>query len=345
MTLTQNGIDYICQKFGDVNECCINTGVSWFYTREETDYPENGGTAQIVARLASGLIDSLTMTNPARGTFTQAELNTANGQSVTITDAQTITNHDEPSEDQWCYSAPTLCSSYNNQTDCINASCYWWNNSCHDAAPTCSQINNQTDCVNAGCYWWTNNTCNSTPEQTDCASYTNPTTCINAGCYWWNNSCHDASPTCAQINNQTDCVNNGCYWWSNGTCSDTEEPTFCSSYTNPTDCINNNCYWWNNSCHELEPTCAQINNQSDCAAFGCYWWSNGTCNSTAEPPACSTYTNPTDCWNHNCYWWSDGTCHNVQEGQIEWNVWIPVSIGLGAALIAGLLWKTRKKKS
>ena len=103
MTLTQNGIDYICQNFGDESECCVLTGLSWFYTLDAVDYPETGGTAQIVSRLASGLIDSLTMTNPARGAFTQAQLNAANGGTVTIQDAQSITAHDEVSEGQWCY--------------------------------------------------------------------------------------------------------------------------------------------------------------------------------------------------------------------------------------------------
>ena len=103
MTLTQAGIDYICQNFGDENLCCINTGLSWYYTLGGDDYPETGGTAQIVGRLASGIIDSLTMTYPPRETYTQTELNTANGGTVTIMDAQIIADHDEPHEDQWCY--------------------------------------------------------------------------------------------------------------------------------------------------------------------------------------------------------------------------------------------------
>ncbi|GAI02552.1 unnamed protein product, partial [marine sediment metagenome] len=78
-------------------------GLSWYFTLEGTDYPETGGTAQIVARLASGLIDSLTMTDPARGTFTQAELNTANGDPVTLQDAKLVAEHDDTSADQWCY--------------------------------------------------------------------------------------------------------------------------------------------------------------------------------------------------------------------------------------------------
>ena len=178
MALSQAGIDYICQKFGDVNLCCINTGLSWYYTSGGTDYPESGGTAQIVSRLASGLIDSLTMTNPARGTFTQAQLNTANGGTVTIQDAQTITNHDEPTEDQWCYDEPIPCSSYTNQTDCLNAGCYWWSDGTCNSSPEpqlqCSDYTNQTDCLNAGCYWWSDGTCRDYAEPVN-------------GDEWWKN--------------------------------------------------------------------------------------------------------------------------------------------------------------
>lgn len=103
MSLTQAGINYICQNFGDINQCCVKTGLSWTYTSDGNDYPETGGTAQIVARLASGLIEHLTMTNPARDVYTKAELDAANGGSVTLEDAKTIANHDEPVEGQWCY--------------------------------------------------------------------------------------------------------------------------------------------------------------------------------------------------------------------------------------------------
>ena len=105
MTLSQNGLNYICENFGDVNLCCVRDGLSWYYTVDGTDYPETGGTAQVVARLASGLIESLTMTNPARGTFTQTELNTANSSPVTLEDAKLVAEHDDTSADQWCYGA------------------------------------------------------------------------------------------------------------------------------------------------------------------------------------------------------------------------------------------------
>jgi hypothetical protein len=134
MTLSQNGIDYICQNFGDTNLCCVRTGQGWYYTASGQNYNETGGTAQIVSRLASGLITSLTMTNPARGTFTQAQLNTANGSAVTLPDAQTVAQHDQ-SPNQWCYGGGATCSDYTSQADCEAASCYWCTNHCQ--SPPC----------------------------------------------------------------------------------------------------------------------------------------------------------------------------------------------------------------
>ena len=104
MALTDLGIQYICINFGDSNNCCVKTGLTWKYTRGGETITENGGTAQVVSRLASGLVDSVTMISPNKGTFTKNDLDTANGQIVTFEDCQLITQHDEPSEDQWCYS-------------------------------------------------------------------------------------------------------------------------------------------------------------------------------------------------------------------------------------------------
>lgn len=100
--LTQNGIDYICQNFGNDDFCCIDTGLSWSYEIGGASVNENGGTAQVVSRLVSGLVDSITMIIPNRGVFTKAQLDIANGQAVTMDDCQIIARHDEPSEDQWC---------------------------------------------------------------------------------------------------------------------------------------------------------------------------------------------------------------------------------------------------
>ena len=129
MAWSINGKQYVCWNFGNASHCCVNTGLSWYYTAGGTNYNETGATAQIVSRLASGLIDSLTMTNPARGTFTQEELNTANGSSVTLPDAQTVAQHDQ-SPDQWCYGGGQTCPDYANQADCEGANCYWCTDHC-----------------------------------------------------------------------------------------------------------------------------------------------------------------------------------------------------------------------
>lgn len=203
--LTQNGIDYICQNFGDSNFCCVDGGLSWYYTSGGTNTNETGATAQIVSRLASGLVDSVTMINPSRGTFTQAQLNTANGQTVTLQDAQSITSHDSPSEDQWCYGGtpPPQCSDYTDQYTCESNGCYWCDGICQStpcgSPPACEDYTNSTDCVNAGCYWWSNGTCHSSPEPSgDCESYTTQSACIGAGCFWYQKylwepaKCHSA---------------------------------------------------------------------------------------------------------------------------------------------------------
>lgn len=103
-SLTENGLNYICQNFGDENFCCVLSNISWYYAMDGVDTHETGATAQIVGRLAYGLLDSITLTDPPRGTYTLSQLIEANGGNVTIDDAILITYHDEPNENQWCYS-------------------------------------------------------------------------------------------------------------------------------------------------------------------------------------------------------------------------------------------------
>jgi len=228
--LTQNGINYICQNFGDTDLCCVASGLSWYYTYQNIDYHETGATAQIVSRFTLGIIESLTMTNPARGTFTQAMLNAANGSPVTLQDAKEITYHDEPSEDQWCYTEgppPPECSDFTDEASCIAIGCYWWSDgTCHDhpeeqPPPPCSGYTNQNACLAAGCYWWPDQTCHDTPYQPppNCEDYTTQSSCLAAGCYWYNNSCHSLPPTpppnCADYTNQYACITAGCYWYDN----------------------------------------------------------------------------------------------------------------------------------
>jgi len=102
MTLSPEGLDYICQNFG-LGGCCVESGLTWTYQDLfGGSGSESGGTAQIISRFTLGLVESITITNPDRGTFTPGELNTANNSPVTLQDAQEIANHDAPSEGQWC---------------------------------------------------------------------------------------------------------------------------------------------------------------------------------------------------------------------------------------------------
>jgi len=248
MTLSELGINYICANFGNTSLCCINTGLSWYYSIGDDDYPETGGTAQIVSRLASGLIDSLTMTDPDRGTFTQAELNEANGSVVTLQDAKTITDHDEASEDQWCF---IPCADHVDQTTCEDVyECYWWNAACHDDAPLCPDLNNQADCLRYNCYWY-NGSCHA---GIICADILTQTECEAHNCYWYNGSCHSSSPACSELNNQADC----------------------ERYE---------CYWWNDACHDAPPSCEELLNEPDCSRYTCYWY-RGVCHTVDQPELC-----------------------------------------------------------
>ena len=218
--ITDLGKQYICLNFGDANFCCINTGLSWYYSLGGSNYNESGGTAQIVSRLASGLIDSLTMTNPARGTFTQAELNNVNGQAVTLQDAQIITQHDTPAEDQWCF---VPCTAHTDQATCEYYGCYWYNGGCHDTQPSCDMLNNPSDCSVYGCYWW-NQSCHSNMptgeeinNQTDCSTY---------GYYWYNGGCHTNLPICEELLAEAECFAYGCYWYRNA-CHGVDQPELC----------------------------------------------------------------------------------------------------------------------
>lgn len=140
MTLTENGINYIAQKFGDINECVISQGLTWNYEDiEGTTHEETGGTSSAVSRLIfTQLVVSLTMIDPPRGTFTYNQLRAANnGQDITLSDCAELDNHDENSGDQWCYVAPVPCEG-RPQAECIYP-CYWWGDppSCHsEPAPS-----------------------------------------------------------------------------------------------------------------------------------------------------------------------------------------------------------------
>lgn len=201
MTLTQNGIDYICQNFGSPQKCVVSAGLWWEWEDIDgnTD-TETGGTGQVLSRLIiPQLIVKVTMLTPARGEYYYSDLRTANGgNDVTFNDIDTVMLHDENSGDQWCYSAPPPpCSSYITQPTCELAGCYWYNNACHSDPyiPVCSDYASQSVCEANNCYWC-NGQCQSTPCGIVCSDFTDQTSCETAGCYWYKKfiweqeSCH-----------------------------------------------------------------------------------------------------------------------------------------------------------
>lgn len=193
MTWTQNGIDYVCQKYGDINECVISGGLVFDVVdiQGQTTTGLTGSTADIVAMITFNLITQITMTTPSRPLISNpfTKLNQANGGTVTPQDAQELTNHDENSGDQWCYIAPVPCSSYTNQVECEANNCYWYNNSCHSNLPSCEILQTPEECGGYNCYWY-NNSCHSSPPPVVCENYTTQAECEAAACYWYNNSCH-----------------------------------------------------------------------------------------------------------------------------------------------------------
>ena len=274
MTLSLLGIQYICENFGDTSLCCARTGLSWYYTVGTTDYPETGGTAQIVSRLASGLIDSLTMTSPPRGTFTKAQLDAANESTVTILDAKEITYHDEPTEVQWCF---IPCSDHTTQVTCELYGCFWWNGACHDLAPSCEALLNEPDCTRYGCYWYNGSCHTSLPT---CEELNNQPDCLLYECFWYNGACHSAV-VCENILVQTECEAHGCYWY-NGAC---HSAVVCENILVQTECEAHGCFWWNGACHSLAPSCEALLNEPDCTRYGCYWF-RGECHTVDQLELC-----------------------------------------------------------
>ena len=109
MTWTTNGKNYVCQKYGNTAECVVSqaVGLTFNYTDVlgESYTGMTGSTAEIVGFVISGLIDTITMTNPSRPLISnpQAAINNANGSAINMADAQSLIQHDENSGDQWCY--------------------------------------------------------------------------------------------------------------------------------------------------------------------------------------------------------------------------------------------------
>jgi len=209
MAINPLGQQFICANLGDASFCCVKSGLSWDYTEASTGdvYSESGGTAQAVSRLASGIISSLKMTNPSRPSITPDDLNNANGGTVTLQDAGSITSHDEPTEDQWCF---IPCETHTDQNTCENIyQCYWYNGACHTNPPGCGELNNTNDCERYGCYWY-NGACH---PSWGCEDITNEADCNAYGCYWYNGMCHSNPPLAGDIANELDCLEYNFYWY------------------------------------------------------------------------------------------------------------------------------------
>lgn len=283
---TQSGIDFVCQNFGDTNQCCVEDGLTFSYIESSTgtEYQETGGTAQVVGRFTLGIIDSLTMINPDRGTFTPDELHNANGEGgvVTPTMAQEITAHDSPSEDQWCYSGGaegcTNPTGYEGQTKCGNTAygqdpthlyqCTdgsWtdqgYNQSC-DQPSDCTNPpagDGQTICgdSNYGQDPTHRYQCNDgtwTDQGYDANCDAGPADCTNP-------PGNDGQTICGNTNYGQDSTHR--YRCNNGTWQDLGYDTMCDSSTTP---------------------CEQIANSNECVAAGCYWYAN----TPWEAPSCHT---------------------------------------------------------
>ena len=99
MTWTQDGVDYVCQKYGDIDECVVSGGLVFDFIDDLGDpfTGMTGSTADIVSLVAFGLASSITMTTPSRPTILnpETELDNANNGTVTQPDAMELIDHDE----------------------------------------------------------------------------------------------------------------------------------------------------------------------------------------------------------------------------------------------------------
>jgi PKD repeat protein len=106
--LTQDGITYICQHYGDVTYCIVSEGLVFNFTDDANQtYSElPGGTTDILGFIMMGAVQSITMTVPSRQTIVnplQAFLDVNDGLILNSNDVAYLLQHDETSDDQWCY--------------------------------------------------------------------------------------------------------------------------------------------------------------------------------------------------------------------------------------------------
>ncbi len=111
--LTQNGINYICQQYGDASYCIVSEGLIFNFTDDTSQtYSElPGGTTDILSFIMMGAVQSITMVVPKRQTILnplQAFLAANEGLILDSYDVAFLLQHDETSDDQWCYTPAIL---------------------------------------------------------------------------------------------------------------------------------------------------------------------------------------------------------------------------------------------
>lgn len=166
MTLTLDGIRYCLQKYGDIGECCVSTGIIFDIVDDQgnTTTGLEGGTAYIVDFITLGILNSITLTTPARPTITNPKgaLDAANGSVTVWGDAGILFDHDETSGDQWCYDTVPECMP-DGSTKCVGYDLYTctdggWilteeNSSQCGYTEECESITTEAECL-PPCYWY-----------------------------------------------------------------------------------------------------------------------------------------------------------------------------------------------
>lgn len=133
---TQNGIDYICQNYGDANYCVYSHGLKFVYLdTDEKNFTLVGATRDIVWAITQGMLLEVTNSQGVKISDPATVLNEANGVTVTPDMAIELELHDENSGNQWCY-RPTnhstgswtqnginhVCDFYGNDNRCVVSS-------------------------------------------------------------------------------------------------------------------------------------------------------------------------------------------------------------------------------
>jgi len=103
MAWTQDGINYMCDFYGDANHCVVSSGLTFYYLdiHDQTGQLV-GGTSDIVWLVTQDTIVELTNQHGVHTYYPKDVLDSANHSEVTSSMAFELDNHDENSGDQWC---------------------------------------------------------------------------------------------------------------------------------------------------------------------------------------------------------------------------------------------------